>query len=152
MIRTRVSTVKNHMRAQTELSSAIGTIASSALFFACCSAQPAALASSYLRPTQDVKTPSQKEAGRSDGAADQKLLEALAAAMDSVADHSDYSRLDRELAAAFRTYGVDLDVMDPKQAAARLAGHPTTPEIATMIDRWCRLRLQPTVTRPPCAG
>ena len=60
--------------------------------------------------------------------------------MANHADHYDHSRLDRELAAAFRTFGLDLDVADPKAAGGRLAGRTATPEIAAAIDEWCRVR------------
>ena len=72
--------------------------------------------------------------------AERKLLADLETAIAARADHLDYSRVDRELAAAFRSYGLDLDVVDPKTAGARLAGKPETPEIAAAIDEWCRVR------------
>ena len=99
--------------------------------------QPAALAGSHLVLSPRREHTESKQSGSLwTAAADRKLLTS-AAAMDSVADHSDYSRLDRELAAAFRVYGVDLDVnrIRSVKPAVRLAGHPTTPEIATFIDR-----------------
>ncbi len=82
----------------------------------------------------------QKAGKASDGEAERKLLGNLATAFGAYADHYDSARLDRELAAAFRSYGLDLDVVDRKTAAARLAGHPETPEIAAAIDMWSRRR------------
>ena len=82
----------------------------------------------------------QKDAGSRDTAAERKLLADLETALAAHADHLDYSRTDRELAAAFRGYGLDLDAVAPKVAGARLAAGPATPEIASAIDRWCRLR------------
>ncbi len=81
-----------------------------------------------------------KDASRRDLDADRKLLSELQTAIDASADHLDHSRVDRELAAAFRGFGLDLDVVDPKSAGARLAGRATTPEIAAAIDAWCRVR------------
>ena len=100
------------------------------------------VAASYVNPTQNHAHPAerQKTAGRPDGEAELKLLADLETAINAHADHLDYSRTDRELAAAFRGYGLDLDVVDPKAAAARLAGRPGTPEVAAAIDRWCRVR------------
>jgi tetratricopeptide (TPR) repeat protein len=71
---------------------------------------------------------------------DRKLLADLDTAIDAYADHADYARFDRGLAAAFRGYGLDLDVVDPKTAGAQLAGRTSTPEIAAAIDEWCRIR------------
>ncbi len=82
----------------------------------------------------------QKGEGSRDGKAERKLLAELLALDASMANHSDSSRLDRELAAAFRSYGLDLDVVDPETAGTRLAGHPESPEIAAMIDVWTRFR------------
>ena len=70
---------------------------------------------------------------------ERKLLVRLESALDALADPSDAARLDRELAAAFRDYGLDLGKADSKTAAARLAGLPSTPAIAAVIDRWCQL-------------
>ena len=75
-----------------------------------------------------------------DNAADRKLLTAIASAISAHADHYDYSRLDRDLATAFRTFGLDLDAADPKTAGKRLSGRTATPEIAAAIDDWCRIR------------
>ena len=47
------------------------------------------------------------------------------------------ARFDRELAAAFRRYGLDLDTAGPPTAREKLAGRPSTPEIAAVIDTWC---------------
>ena len=88
----------------------------------------------------EAKPTGSQDAGSRDGAADRKLLDDLETALDARADHFDASRVDRELAAAFRAFGLDLDAVDAKAAGARLAGHPRAPEIAAAIDEWCRLR------------
>jgi tetratricopeptide (TPR) repeat protein len=79
-------------------------------------------------------------AGDRDVKADRNLMDDLERALFAHADHADYQRLDRELAAAFRGYGRDLDSLDPGAAGACLAGRPSTPEIAAAIDEWCRVR------------
>ena len=91
------------------------------------------------------------------GEAERKLLAGLEAAIAAHADHLDFSRLDRELADAFRADGLDLDKVDPKTAGARLAGHPETPGIAAAIDEWCRVRrtrlkLDSCADSPPSRG
>ena len=75
-----------------------------------------------------------------DNAADRKLLTAIEAAISAHGDHYDYSRLDRDLATAFRAFGLDLEAADPKTAGKRLSGRTATPEIAAAIDDWCRIR------------
>ncbi len=81
-----------------------------------------------------------KDAVRRDAEAQRKLLTDLNEAFDAQADHLDSARVDRDLSAAFARFGLDLDVVDPKAAALRLAGKPLTPEIAAAIDEWSRLR------------
>jgi tetratricopeptide (TPR) repeat protein len=85
-------------------------------------------------------TEAEKGTGDRDPKADRKLLADFDTAIDAYADHADYARFDRELAAAFRGCGLDLDVVDPKTAGAQLAGRTSTPEIAAAIDEWCRIR------------
>ena len=101
---------------------------------------PAAAFGAHPPQTQAKPTEPQKNASRPDGEADGKRWAISESAMATHADHYDHSRLDRELAAAFRTFGLDLDVADPKAAGSRLAGRQCTPEIAAAIDEWCRVR------------
>ena len=88
-----------------------------ALVLACHSGQYAA----DLRPQEPPgarRGEVQKGGGSRDGEAERKLLAELQRAIDAHADHFEFSRLDRELAAAFRDYGLDLDVVDAKTAGA----------------------------------
>ena len=103
---------------------------------------PQSAAAFSVDSPQSKTSPSdpKKGAGDHDVKADHQFLADIEAALAAYADHADYSRLDRELAAAFRGHGLDLDVLDPKAAGARLAGRPSTPEVAAVIDRWCRVR------------
>ncbi len=95
-----------------------------------------------IKPPQGQSKPAEtpKDAARCDDEAERKLLTDLNEAIDAHADHLDVARVDRELTAAFTRFGLDLDVVDPNAVAARLAGKPSTPEIAAAIDDWCRLR------------
>jgi hypothetical protein len=102
--------------------------------------QPVTAFDADPKPGQTTPAVRAKDAGGGDGAAERKLLADIAAADYALADHYDYSRVDRELATAFHGSGLDLDVVDPDVAGARLAGHPMTPEIAAAIDEWCGIR------------
>ena len=113
-------------------------VASAAVAIATCLTGPVA----GMHPQQSQAKPAdpKQDAARPDGEAERKLLAALDTAFETNANHPDAPKLDRELAAAFRTYGLDLDTVDPKAAGTRLANRPATPELAAAIDQWCRLR------------
>ena len=87
------------------------------------------------KPAETQKDPDAREA-----VADRKLLADLEHALDRFAEHFDDLRLDRELATAFRVFGIDLENVPPKVAGAELAGRPATPEIAAVLDEWGRIR------------
>ncbi len=114
------------------VAAALGTAAHLQYPRSACGAKPA---ESQIRASEP-----KKDAGRDGSGAEAKLLASLEAAILSRADHYDSSRLDRELSAAFRDYGLDLDTADPKTAGTRLAGHRETPAIAAALDRWCYIR------------
>jgi tetratricopeptide (TPR) repeat protein len=80
------------------------------------------------------------EVSRLDGVAEVKLVADLAAAEDAYADQFDPVQLDRDLAAAFRRYGLDLDQVDPDVAGERLGRRASTSDVAVEIDRWARVR------------
>ncbi len=116
--------------------------------------RPSPPAAGFLVDSPQSKTsPSEppKAATDHDVKPEHRLLADLESALTAYADHADYLRLDRELAAAFRTYGLDLDVVDRKAAGAKLAGRPSTPEVAAAIDRWCRT-CKTLLKVPTCAG
>ncbi len=106
----------------------------------CCRVRPIAARAAGLEQQTATQNKPQTSADRSGGAAERKLLSGLEAAIANHADHLDFSRLDRELADAFRGYALDLDKVDAKTAGARLAGHPETPGFAAAIDEWARVR------------
>ena len=116
------------------------------------SAAPAASADTDPPARDPNFRQSQSEVSRRDGDAERKLLADLEAARSACADHFDSARFDRESAAAFRGYGLDLDQLDAKEAGARLTGRPSTPGIAAAIDEWCFIRRTsiktPTWRRP----
>ncbi len=80
------------------------------------------------------------EAACRDGEAERSLLADLERVRSATPDHFNPERFDREMSAAFRAHGLDLDLAEPKEAAARLAGRPSTPAIVAAIDDWCRAR------------
>jgi serine/threonine-protein kinase len=52
----------------------------------------------------------------------------------------DWEGMDRAYAEAFRDFGLDLDVVEPEEAGARLAGRRATAEIAAALDQWSGFR------------
>lgn len=66
---------------------------------------------------QDVvkRAEPQKELRSRDVDAERRLLEDLSSALDTDSEDGDYSRVDRELAAAFQRFGLELDKGDPKE-------------------------------------
>jgi Flp pilus assembly protein TadD len=71
---------------------------------------------------------------------ERKLLADLETARGAAAEQFDYPQFDRDMTAAFRAFGLDLDQAEPKEAGARLAGRPSTPEVAAALDEWCHVR------------
>jgi serine/threonine-protein kinase len=92
----------------------------------------------WARRVDELK--GQIEADRQAAEAERKLLADLEAVRGNRAENYDAKQADREYAEAFRAFGLDLDATDPKQAAAKLAGRPSTAEVAAAIDEWCRVR------------
>ncbi len=76
------------------------------------------------------------ERGRADAEAERQLVARLEAVRSELAEHFDPRRVDRSYAEAFRAFGLDLDKVEPRQAATRLAGRPATTEIAAALDDW----------------
>ncbi len=140
MFHPSVSTRKQCSRRHPTLSRAMAVVVSGALAIVS-DLERAAFAFGVDPPQSKAESAEpRKNPGVRDVEAARKLLADLETAIGARADHCDYSRLDRELAAAFRGYGVDLNVLDPKAAGARLAGRAVTPEVAAAIDEWCRVR------------
>ena len=60
---------------------------------------------------------------------DRKFLDKLEAIRGTLAEHLDPKQSDADYARAFREYGLDLDVLDPKEAGARIAKHASSAEL-----------------------
>ena len=83
----------------------------------------------------------ERERDRSQAAEkDRRMVERLAEIHNDVGVHLDSERADSEYAAAFRSYGVDIDALDPAVAGARLAQSPLAAELANALDQWAFLR------------
>ena len=71
---------------------------------------------------------------------DRRIVERLAAIHNDFGVHNDDAKSDAEYAAAFRSYGVDLDELDPVEAGLVLAASPAAADLASALDRWAFLR------------
>jgi serine/threonine-protein kinase len=71
---------------------------------------------------------------------DHRMVERLAEIHNDLGVHHDAKRVDAEYNAAFREYGVNLDVGDPADAGARLARSPVAVELANALDQWVFIR------------
>ena len=141
MFRLTASAVKPNHRRQLAISGPWIAIISGLLAIATYREGTAAGPSQDQQQTKVISTDRAKDApGQKKVDPERQLLADLDLAINAYCDHADYSRSDRELAAAFRAYGLDLDVVDPKTAGGKLAGRPSTPEITAAIDEWCRIR------------
>jgi hypothetical protein len=72
---------------------------------------------------------------------DRGLRDDLERVGTAVADHCDLERFEREMAAAFRDQGLDLDRLDPKEAGTWLAGWQLITEEREKQDFGARLKL-----------
>jgi serine/threonine protein kinase/tetratricopeptide (TPR) repeat protein len=52
----------------------------------------------------------------------------------------DFAKRDNEYAAAFREYGIDMEVLEPEEAADLLAGRDIRPQLALALDAWAEAR------------
>ncbi len=77
---------------------------------------------------------------RPDGDAERRLMADLERVGNAAADDFDPERFDKEMATAFRAYGLDLDRFEPRAAGAKLAGWRSTTAIVAAIDDWCNVR------------
>jgi serine/threonine-protein kinase len=68
------------------------------------------------------------------------LVERLEAIRGEYAERRDAVKADRDLAQAFRDFGLDMDRAERSEIAARLADRPATPEIAAALDVWSTIR------------
>jgi serine/threonine-protein kinase len=71
---------------------------------------------------------------------DRKLLDRLETIRGSRSEHWDPKQADKEYAAAFREFGIDLDRLDPNEAGARIAQRSDPAELASYLDDWTGVR------------
>ncbi len=71
---------------------------------------------------------------------DRRLLAELEAIRDNRSEHWDPKQTDKDYAAAFRAFGIDLDQLDPKDAGKQIAGRSSPVEIASYVDDWAANR------------
>jgi tetratricopeptide (TPR) repeat protein len=81
-----------------------------------------------------------READRPDGDAERKLLADLERVQRAATEDFNLERFDRDMGAAFREYGLDLDRVETKVAAAKLTGRRSTTALVAAIDEWCSVR------------
>ncbi len=70
----------------------------------------------------------------------QKLLTELETIRGNRSEHWDANQSDREYAAAFRTFGMDFDQLDPKEAGNQIAQRSQPVELASYLDDWALQR------------
>ncbi len=71
---------------------------------------------------------------------DRRARDRLASIHADISLHLDYGRADREYAAAFREYGVDVSRLPPDDAGARIAAAPIAAEMTDALDQWAFVR------------
>ena len=71
---------------------------------------------------------------------DRRMLQRLVAIHTDIGLHLDYRRADREYAAAFREYGVDVDRLPPADAGAHIAEAQIGAEMVDALDQWAFVR------------
>jgi tetratricopeptide (TPR) repeat protein len=81
-----------------------------------------------------------READRPDGNDERKLLAELERVQRAATEDLNPERFDRDMGAAFLAYGLDLNRIETKVAAAKLAGCRSTAEVVAAIDDWCSVR------------
>ncbi len=74
---------------------------------------------------------------------DRRTVERFAEIHNDLGVHLDGERAAAEYAAAFRSYGVDIDALEPAQAGRFLAGSPVAIELANALDQWTFIRRSP---------
>ena len=73
-------------------------------------------------------------------AKNRRLLDALESLRGDHADNSSYTRNEPGYAAAFSEYGIDIDRLEPQEAAERLAESGIAVELAETLDHWGKSR------------
>jgi serine/threonine-protein kinase len=71
---------------------------------------------------------------------DRRMLARLAAIHTDIDLDLDFGRADREHVTAFRDYGIDVDQLQPAEAAARISESQIAAELADVLDQWTFIR------------
>ncbi len=71
---------------------------------------------------------------------DRKLLAELEAIRGSRSEHWEPKQTDKDYAAAFRAFGIDLDQLDPDDAGKQVARRSAPVELASYLDDWALQR------------
>lgn len=71
---------------------------------------------------------------------DRRMLQRIVAIHTDLALHLDFGRADREYAAAFRDYRIDVDGLQPTDAGNRIVEAPIAAEMVDAIDQWTFVR------------
>jgi serine/threonine-protein kinase len=69
-----------------------------------------------------------------------RMSQRLVAIHTDIALDLNFGRADREYAAAFREYGIDVDRLPPADAGARIAAAPIAAEMVDALDQWAFVR------------
>ena len=101
-------------------------------------------------PQQSQAKPAEPKRDASHGEAERKLLADLEAAIAIYADHSTVRDSTATWQPLFAPLAWISTRLIPRQPDG-LAGHPLTPEIAAVIDEWCRVR-RTRLKVTTCAG
>ncbi len=81
-----------------------------------------------------------REANRTADDDERLLLADLGRVQHAATEDLNPARFDRDMGAAFLAYGLDLDRVETKVAAAKLAATRSTIEVVAAIDDWCNVR------------
>jgi eukaryotic-like serine/threonine-protein kinase len=71
---------------------------------------------------------------------DRRMLQRLVAIHTDIALHLDYERANREYVTAFREYGLDVDLLSPADAGARISAAPIAAAMVDALDQWAFVR------------
>jgi hypothetical protein len=72
--------------------------------------------------------------------AERRFLDELEAIRGNRREHGDPKQTDAEYAAAFRSFGIDLDQLDPEEAGKRIVQRSEPVELASYLDDWALQR------------
>jgi serine/threonine-protein kinase len=93
------------------------------------------------REIQDLVASAARERDQAEARSmDRRMVQRLVAIHTDMALHMDYGRADREYAAAFQDYRIDVNRLQPADAGARIAAAPIVVEMVDALDQWAFIR------------